>query len=49
MTEQFKALGLHNAMYIITWINWLLTAVIFAASRTVTADMQKVAAVNTSA
>ena len=41
MTEQFKATGLHSAMYVIPLICALLAVVLFAASRTVSADMEK--------
>ena len=39
--EPFRAEGLHNAMYIIPILGALLTVVLFAASRTVTKDMEK--------
>jgi len=38
--EPFRAVGLHNAMYIIPILGALLTLVLFAASRTVTKDME---------
>jgi MFS family permease len=38
--EPFRAAGLHNAMYIIPILGALLTLVLFAASRTVTKDME---------
>lgn len=41
MTEQFKAVGLHSAMYAIPIICALLAFVLFAASRTVSADVEK--------
>ena len=41
MTEQFKAAGLHSAMYVIPLLCALLAVVLFAASRTVSADMEK--------
>lgn len=41
MTEQFKATGLHSAMYVIPLLCALLAVVLFAASRTVSADMEK--------
>jgi MFS family permease len=41
MTEPFKAAGLHSAMYIIPLLCLLLAVVLFAASRTVSADMEK--------
>ncbi len=39
--EPFRATGLHTAMYIIPALGTLLTFVLFAASRTVTKDMEK--------
>jgi hypothetical protein len=39
--EPFRAEGLHTAMYIIPALGVLLTVVLFAASRTVTKDMEK--------
>jgi len=41
MTEAFKAVGLHNAMYIIPILALLASAVLFAASRTVERDIRK--------
>jgi MFS family permease len=41
MTEQFKAVGLHNAMYAIPIICAVLACVLFAASRTVAVDVEK--------
>jgi MFS family permease len=41
MTEQFKATGLHSAMYVIPLLCALLAVVLFAASRTVSADTEK--------
>ncbi|MEO6182878.1 MAG: MFS transporter [Verrucomicrobiota bacterium] len=41
MTEQFKATGLHSAMYVIPVLCAILAFVLFAASRTVTSDMEK--------
>lgn len=41
MTEPFKAAGLHSAMYVIPLLCLLLAVVLFAASRTVSADMEK--------
>ncbi len=41
MAEQFKASGLHSAMYVIPLLCALLAVVLFAASRTVSADMEK--------
>jgi MFS family permease len=39
--EPFRATGLHSAMYIIPGLGALLTLVLFAGSRTVTKDMEK--------
>ena len=41
MTEPFKAAGLHSAMYVIPLLCAILSLVLFAASRTVGADMDK--------
>jgi hypothetical protein len=41
MTETFKAAGLHSAMYVIPCLCLLLAFVLFAAARTVPADMEK--------
>jgi predicted MFS family arabinose efflux permease len=41
MTEAFKAVGLHNAMYAIPVLALLASLVLFAASRTVEGDMRK--------
>ena len=41
MTEPFKAIGLHNAMYAIPILALLASAVLFAASRTVESDIRK--------
>ncbi len=41
--EQFRAIGLHQAMYIAPLLCFGLAVVLFAASRTVTGDMQKLA------
>lgn len=41
MTEQFKAVGLQSAMYAIPLLCALLAIVLFAASRTVSADVEK--------
>jgi MFS family permease len=41
MTEAFKAVGLHNAMYAIPILALLASAVLFAASRTVERDIRK--------
>lgn len=40
MTEPFRAAGLHSAMYVMPACSLLLAAVLFAASRTVAADMR---------
>ena len=39
--EPFRGQGLHSAMYLIPLLSTLLTLVLFAASRTVAADMEK--------
>jgi len=39
--EPFRAEGLHSAMYVIPILSVLLTLVLFAASRTVTKDIEK--------
>jgi MFS family permease len=41
MTEAFKAIGLHNAMYIIPILALAAAAVLFAASRTMEKDVRK--------
>ncbi len=41
MTESFKAAGLHSAMYVIPSICAVLALVLFAASRTISGDMEK--------
>ncbi len=41
MTESFKAAGLHSAMYVIPLLCAVLAGVLFAASRTVSKDMEK--------
>jgi predicted alpha/beta hydrolase len=41
MTEAFRATGLHNAFFIVPVISLLLALVLFAASRTVAGDMEK--------
>jgi MFS family permease len=41
MTEAFKAVGLHNAMYVIPILALFAAAVLFAASRTVEKDIRK--------
>ena len=41
MTEPLKAAGLHSAMYAIPILCALLAVVLFAASRTVSADMER--------
>jgi len=40
--EPFRATGLHTAMYLIPILSVLLTLVLFAASRTVTKDIEKI-------
>ncbi|HLM60757.1 MAG TPA: hypothetical protein VK308_08135, partial [Pyrinomonadaceae bacterium] len=42
--EPFRAEGLHSAMYLIPILSILLTLVLFAASRTVTKDIEKLQA-----
>ena len=39
--EPFRAAGLHTAMYLIPVLGTLLTLVLFAASRTVTKDTER--------
>jgi len=39
MTEAFRAVGLHDAMYVIPALAFCCALVLFAASRTVAADM----------
>ncbi len=41
--EQFRAVGLHQAMYVVPLFCFGLAIVLFAASRTVTGDMRKLA------
>jgi MFS family permease len=41
MTETFKADGLHNAMYVIPMVCAVLAVVLFAASRVISKDMEK--------
>jgi hypothetical protein len=41
VTELHKAVGLHDAMYLIPVLNAALVVVLFAASRTVTGDYQR--------
>jgi hypothetical protein len=41
MTEAFKAIGLHNAMYVVPLLALLAALVLFAASRTVETDVRK--------
>jgi MFS family permease len=41
MSEQYKALGLHSAMYVIPVLCFLLAIVLFAASRTAPTDTEK--------
>ena len=45
MTEAFKAVGLHSAMYAIPVLAVLASAVLFAASRTVENDIRKQSAI----
>ena len=44
MTEAFRAVGLHDAFFIVPVLGLLLAAVLFAASRTVARDMRAVGA-----
>ena len=44
ITEQFKAIGLHQAMYIIPALELLVGVVLYAGSRTVGRDQQKLQA-----
>jgi MFS family permease len=44
MAESFKATGLHTAMHVIPLLCFLLAVVLFAASRTVRPDMEKLKA-----
>ena len=41
VTEQFKAIGLHQAMYLIPALEFLVGLALYAASRTVTSDQKK--------
>jgi hypothetical protein len=41
--EGFRAVGLHQAMYVVPILCFALAIVLFAASRTVARDMQKLA------
>jgi hypothetical protein len=41
MTERHTAIGLHDAMYLIPVLNAVLVVVLFAASRTVKGDYQR--------
>jgi hypothetical protein len=41
MTEGFKAAGLHTAMLVIPLLCFVLAIVLFAAARTVGADMER--------
>ena len=41
VTELHKAVGLHDAMYLVPALNAVLVVVLFAASQTVTRDMQR--------
>jgi MFS family permease len=41
VTEAHKAIGLHDAMYLIPVLNVVLVAVLFAASRTVKGDYRR--------
>jgi predicted MFS family arabinose efflux permease len=41
MAEPFRAAGLHSAMYVIPLLSLVLSGVLFAASRTIGADMER--------
>lgn len=41
MAEPYRAAGLHSAFYVVPLVSLLLAGVLFAASRTVAADMEK--------
>ena len=41
MTEAFRAEGLHNAFYVVPVVSLILAAVLYAGSRTVAKDMEK--------
>ncbi|MDX2032001.1 MAG: MFS transporter [Blastocatellia bacterium] len=41
VTEQFKAIGLHDAFFIVPVVSLLLALVLFAGSRTVARDMER--------
>jgi MFS family permease len=41
MTEPFKAIGLHHAMYVIPLLCLILTAVLLAAARAMPADSER--------
>ena len=41
MTEQFRAIGLHHAMYLIPILCLVLTGVLFAAARAMPPDVEK--------
>jgi MFS family permease len=41
MAEPFRAAGLHSAFYVVPVVSLMLAAVLFAASRTIGGDMQK--------
>jgi MFS family permease len=41
MTEPFKAAGLHSALYVVPILCTIVALVLFAASRTVSADMER--------
>jgi MFS family permease len=49
ITEAFKAIGLHQAMFIIPLMSLLLAFVLYCGSRTIAADMRKRAAQRASA
>jgi hypothetical protein len=41
VTEAFKAIGLHQAMYVVPALSAALALVLYAGSRTIGADMQR--------
>ena len=44
MSETFRAIGLHDAMYVIPALALVCAGVLFAASRTVTKDIKSITA-----
>jgi hypothetical protein len=41
MAESFRAEGLHNAFYVVPLVSLILAGVLYAGSRTVAKDMEK--------